>query len=83
MEVCKNGISIPELSEDLCKGKTKNTQCIIHSDAIPSLELNANSTQKQINDKLILVLNSMVVRITALETLVQDLELRIQTLETL
>ncbi len=82
MPTCNNGIEIPDLEVDICNGETKPTACIIHADAIPSLELAANSTQAEINAALVLVINILNTRITALETLTADLEARILELET-
>ena len=80
---CNNGIVIPNLENDECNGKTMSTKCIIHVDSIPSLDLPQNSSQYEINQTLILALNSANNRIEALETLIENLETRIIDLETI
>ena len=78
---CNNGIVIPPLSVDECDGERKSTKCIIHQTAIPLFELPINSTQEQINNAIVVAMNSLVNRVVALETLVEDLEERIEILE--
>lgn len=72
---------MPTLENDICNGSKKPTTCIIHPTAIPTLSLPINSTQEEINNALIIALNSAVNRITALETLTEDLEQRVLAIE--
>lgn len=80
---CNNqGIIIPNLEDDPCNGDKKSTACVVHTSSIPSLDLPEDSTQEDINNAIIVALNSANNRIVALETLIEDLENRIVQLET-
>ena len=81
MATCYQGIQIPTLQSDPCNGKTKNSACIIHPDALTLLELPANSPIRDIINTYAIALNSALNRIQALETIVEDLEARVLVLE--
>lgn len=49
---CNDGVTIPTLQEDPCNGKTINAKCVIDSNIYEDLELDANSTQEEINQAL-------------------------------
>ena len=81
MNNCNNNIVIPTLPIDLCSGKTISTKCLINESAIPSLFLEPNSTQEEVNNALVLAINSLINRVELLETQIVDHENRITTLE--
>ena len=82
MNNCNNGIVIPSLlPTDPCNGETKNSACVIHTDAITLLDLPINSTQEEINNAFVLAISSLLNRVELLETRVDDLESRILILE--
>jgi len=78
---CQQGIEIPILQNDECKGETKNTGCIIHPTAITYLGLPSNSNLSTIITTLLLSLKDARDRIIVLEGIVADHETRIQNLE--
>ena len=78
---CTTNITIPTLPTDSCGGKTMSTKCIINESAIPSLFLEPNSTQEEVNNTLVLAINALINRVELLETIVADHENRITTLE--
>ena len=77
---CITNIEIQQTT-DLCSGKTMSTKCLINESAIPSLFLEPNSTQEEVNNALVLAINSLINRVELLETTVADHENRITTLE--
>jgi len=79
---CLNYITAPELPTDPCNGKTINSTCVISTNAYTLLDLPANSTQEQINNALVLALNSALTTNNAQQLIIDDLELRIVALET-
>ena len=78
---CITNITIPTLPTDSCGGKTMSTKCLINESAIPSLFLEPNSTQEEVNNALVLAINALINRVELLETIVADHENRITTLE--
>ena len=68
MSTCSQ-TNIPELNQeaDPCGGVKTNTDCVAQTAAITALDLPANSTQTQINEKIVISLSSLAARITALE----------------
>lgn len=77
---CNSNIPI-NLTVDSCDGKRTPTECLIHSNALSFLELGADSTQYQINEALVLALQSAIDRIELLEYQIQNHETRITNLE--
>jgi hypothetical protein len=71
----------PILAEDKCKGVQTSTDCLIHEGAITYLNLPPNSTITVILQALLLSLVDARNRITVLETLSADYEIRITALE--
>jgi hypothetical protein len=78
---CNNGIIIPQLSEDVCNGETKNSKCVIHEDALVLLELPEDSSAYDIINAFYVSLSAALNRIESLETLTVELEARIVALE--
>ena len=78
---CDNGIVIPTLSTDKCGGKKMYDECIIHEQAITFLDLPANSSIKDVIDKLILIISGQNTRIQSLENQIANHTTRIQNLE--
>ena len=78
---CTTNITIPTLPTDPCGGKQMSTKCLINESAIPSLFLEPNSTQEEVNNALVLAISSLINRVELLETQVADHESRITTLE--
>ena len=77
---CTTNITI-EQTTDFCNGKTMSTKCLINESAIPSLFLEPNSTQEEVNNAFVLAINSLINRVELLETQVEDLAERILILE--
>ena len=77
---CITNIEIQQ-TIDICNGKTMSTKCLINESAIPSLFLEPNSTQEEVNNALVLAINALINRVELLETIVADHENRITTLE--
>ena len=71
---CNKGIEIVT-TEDICKGETVNTKCVVHSTAIPTLGLPPNSRESEI-------ITALVVALASNRSLIADLELRVTNLET-
>lgn len=51
-KTCSSDIVIPTLDFDICQGETKPADCVIDSTAYPGLNLQENSSQKEINQAL-------------------------------
>lgn len=68
MATCKQ-TNIPELNQgsDPCEGERKSTDCVVHPNAIPSLNLPPESNQTEINSALIAALQTALIRIQNLE----------------
>lgn len=64
---CTTNITIPTLPTDPCNGKQVSTKCLINESAIPSLFLEPNSTQEEVNNALVLATNSLINRVEDLE----------------
>ena len=77
---CTTNITI-EQTTDFCNGKTMSTKCLINESAIPSLFLEPNSTQGEVNNALVLAVNSLINRVELLETQVADMNARLIILE--
>jgi TolA-binding protein len=77
---CTTNITI-EQTTDPCNGKRVSTECVIQEDAIPSLFLEPNSTQEEVNSAFVLAVTSLINRVEDLESQVSDLTARILTLE--
>lgn len=77
---CITNIEIQQTT-DPCNGKQTSSKCIINEDAITLLDLPENSTQEEVNNALVLAINSLINRVELLETIVADLESRILILE--
>jgi hypothetical protein len=77
---CTTNITI-EQTTDPCNGKRVSTECVIQEDAIPSLFLEPNSTQEEVNSAFVLAITSLINRVEDLESQVSDLTARILVLE--
>jgi hypothetical protein len=77
---CNENI-VPIQTEDFCNGKRYNTKCLFSDTAYTLLDLPANSTQEEINNALVLALNSAFATNTAQQLVIEDLEARILLLE--
>jgi hypothetical protein len=71
MEKCISNVVIPTPIIELCAGDYKSTQCVLHPDAIPILDLPANSSVYDIIIKQNLaiqsnkaILDSILLRLT-------------------
>ena len=78
---CTTNITIPTLPTDPCNGKQVSTKCLINESAIPSLFLEPNSTQEEVNNAFVLAINSLINRVELLETQVADMNARLIILE--
>jgi hypothetical protein len=78
---CNNNIVIEQVVDE-CGGRTVKSSCVVNVPAITLLDLPANSTQEEVNNALVLAINSLINRVELLETQVADHENRITTLET-
>ena len=68
MNDCKQtNIADLNLGTDDCEGNKKSTKCVIHEGALVDLGLPENSTQEEINKKLLLALKNALIRIQTLE----------------
>lgn len=74
MEDCIVGIIVPELNNDLCKGRITTTDCVINKLAVTYLGLPVNSTQTQVTNALLASLVDARQRIVNLENRVDNLE---------
>lgn len=82
MQNCNNGISIPPLEIDQCNGERMSTGCLIDESLYSELSLEANSTQKQINQAMYLAFLNLKATTEDLQDQVSALEARILILET-
>jgi hypothetical protein len=77
---CTTNIEIEQVVDE-CGGRTVKSSCVVNVPAITLLDLPANSTQEEVNNALVLAINSLINRVELLETQVADHENRITTLE--
>lgn len=54
MQNCNNGINIPTLETDPCRGERMSAGCLIDESLYSELSLESNATQQQINQALYL-----------------------------
>lgn len=81
MSNCITNIVIGELPEDKCKGKTISTECVISEDAFTLLGLSTNEKLSVILNTFVIALNSQKALIDSLEADKNNLEARINILE--
>lgn len=74
MEKCYQGTVVPELIEEPCGNTYISTNCVTIPSALIYLDLSMGSNQTQVNQNLILALQSA-------NQLIQDLKERIEILE--
>lgn len=72
---------IPEIIEDSCNGNHISSNCVIHELAIVYLSLSPNSTLTEVLSAYLVSLVDARNRITTLENIVNDHEIRITALE--
>jgi len=72
--ICNNGVNIPELILEPCKGENISTACVSSPVSITALNLPANSTQQQINTAFVLALQNLLNQIEELTARVEVLE---------
>ena len=77
---CNDSI-VPVQIIDECLGERIKTGCVVSPTAYTLLDLPANSTQEEINNALVLALNSAFTTNTAQQLVIEDLEARIEALE--
>ena len=71
---CHENITLPTFPTDSCNGKTISSGCVISQNAYTLLDLPANSTQEEINNALVLALNSAFTTNTAQQLVIEALE---------
>lgn len=70
---CYEGIEVPTLIEEPCGGIYTLDSCIVHADAIPYLNLPANSKIKTVVEKIIISLQAKDDLIAELEAQISEL----------
>jgi hypothetical protein len=80
-DICNNGINLPILLLEPCKGKYTSTDCILSPNAITYLGLSVGASQTQINAALITRLIGKDAQIADLQSQLNALEIRIIALE--
>ena len=85
---CYQGSDNPELIQEQCDGYYLRDLCVIHAEAIPSLDLPRNSSVKSILDAIINTLQYKEVQVQQLfeanlimQAQIADLTARVETLE--
>lgn len=81
INLCPNGINIPELLEETCGGCYTKDNCVIHPQSITELNLPVNSSVNTIVIALVTALVYKEQQISELTQLVSDLTTRVETLE--
>ena len=69
---CYQGVVIPNPIEEPCGGVYTLDTCIVHADAIPYLNLPANSKIKEVVDKIIISLQAKDDLIAELEAQIAE-----------
>lgn len=64
---------VPNLINDPCEGEKTPAECVIDSNVFLELGLQANSTQKEINQKLYATILAQKLKIEQLETQINNL----------
>lgn len=80
MTNCNSGIEVPILEIDECQGNRTNATCVIDPTVYSELNLEANSTQKQINQALYSSALSQKALVEHLEGEVNDFEVLVQNI---
>lgn len=73
MTDCNNGIAIPILNPDPCKGCKTDASCVIDKNLYAELGLSLNSTQEQINQALYLAFLNLRAVTVDLQTQIDNL----------
>ena len=72
---------VPVQIEDFCNGCRTDVKCVVSTDAYSLLGLSANATLDVILNAMVVAINAQNTRLNAQALLIEDLEERIETLE--
>lgn len=70
---CNNFVQVVQ-NEDPCRGKVTSAKCVVDSNLYAELNLEANSTQQQINQALYLAFISLNTTVNSMQVQIDNLQ---------